>query len=87
MNARAASDFWFYVVVGLILIAAGWLVYLSSARAESGFRTDPLVKIIEQEQGLSPGGTRILPECGCTVRYLGTKIQGHVYMVYLDKLD
>jgi hypothetical protein len=93
MIRRLTSDFWFYAIAGLILALAGWIVYVSSANAASVFRTDPFVRLIERtitgNTGLSIGpGTKItLTQCQCTVEYLGTKIQGHTYMVYLDKLD
>ena len=79
-----SSDFWFYVVAIVIIILTGLMVY---ANAATGFRTDPLVQTIEQQQGMLPGSTKVIPQCGCTVRYLGTKIEGHIYEVYLDKLD
>lgn len=66
---------------------------LSHATAAYGFRTDPFVRMIERKLSgdthvqIGPGTTVTSSECGCTIKYLGTKISGHVYEVYLDKLD
>lgn len=65
----------------------GLIFFAGYASAETSFRTDSFVKMIEQQYGMFPGQTRVLPQCGCTVKLLGTKISGHVYTVYLDKLD
>ncbi len=84
LTSRHLPDLWFYVVAAVIILLAGMMVY---ANAASGFGTDAFVRMIEQRQGMYPGGTKVLPDCGCTIKYLGTKIEGHVYAVYLDKLD
>lgn len=73
------------LTLALVIFAFFALVLYSHAATE--FRTDSLVRILEQQQGMYPGSTKVLPQCNCTIKYLGTKIDGHVYEVFLDKLD
>ena len=83
-------DLWFYIVAATIILLAGMIVY---ANAATGVRTDPFVRMIERRlsgdahMNIGPGVMVSSPECGCTIKYLGTKIEGHVYAVYLDKMD
>jgi hypothetical protein len=87
------QDFWFLLAASAIVVAAGLVVWLSGAHASTGFRTDPFVHLIESQisgashVAIGPGTTVTIPQCQCSVKYLGTKIEGHLYMVYLDKLD
>ena len=48
---------------------------------------DSLVRAIEMREGVAPGGTRVIPDCSCTVRYLGTTVHGNRYTITLEKLD
>lgn len=70
---------------GLILLAAAAILTmaLSNAMGETG----NLVSILQMRFQVSPGSTRVLPECGCTVRYLGTKVRGNLYTIQIQKLD
>jgi hypothetical protein len=68
----------------VIIVLCAFVIY---SHASSAFGVDPLVKALEREQGLRPGRTMVIPECSCTVKYLGTRIEGHTYMIYLAKLD
>ncbi len=55
---------------------------MASAHSDDGF-----VRMLEMRQGVSPGQTRVLPECNCTIRYVGTFVRGKRYTVVIDKLD
>ncbi len=48
---------------------------------------DNFVRLLEARQGVVPGQTRVLPECNCTIRYVGTFVHGKRYTVVIDKLD
>jgi hypothetical protein len=48
---------------------------------------DAFVQTMERRAGLLPGQTKVLPECSCTVRYVGTAVHGHRYTIVIDKLD
>ena len=47
---------------------------------------DPVVGTLERHYG-GPGSVHVLPDCGCTVRYMGTSVHGRRYTVTLDRLD
>ena len=66
-------------VVAIILIVAFRYAYSAGG--------DAFVRMLEAREGMYPGRTRVIPECGCTVRYLGTRVNGRVYSVELEKLD
>jgi hypothetical protein len=79
------------IAAGFLLGTAG-IVAIQAAPAP-GFRTDRFVQMIERKISgsshiqITPGVIVTDPDCGCTVKYLGTKIVGHVYWVGIDKLD
>lgn len=50
-------------------------------------RADAFIRTLEASQGIAPGSTRVLPQCGCTIRYVGTSVSGNHYTVHIDKLD
>ena len=85
-----SPDFWFYVAAGAIVALVGLIVYASAADV---YRTDAFVRMIERHISASthveitPGIEVTNPECQCTVRYDGTRIDGHHYSVEFDKLD
>ena len=84
--SKTVIGFW---IGALFVISAD----ISHAVARAGFQTDQFVRMIERRLSgdahfaVAPGVTVTTPECGCTIRYLGTKIDGHIYAVYLDKMD
>ena len=41
---------------------------------------DSLVRAIEMREGVAPGGTKVIPDCSCTVH-------GNRYTITLEKLD
>ena len=49
--------------------------------------SDSFIRMVEMREGVSPGQTRVLPECSCTVRYVGTSVHGRRYSVIFDRLD
>jgi hypothetical protein len=55
--------------------------------AHAGYQSNSFVRMIEQHVGIQPGEVRVLTECSCTVKYLGTKIDGRLYTIVLEKLD
>lgn len=79
-----ATDFWFYVVAFVIVVLAFLIVY---ANAGEIYSTDAFVRMIEQHEGVYPGQVRVLPECNCSIKYLGTERRGNVYNVVLEKMD
>ncbi len=68
---------------GLILVIAALLLALVCRQA---LAATPLVALLEAHYG-APGTPHVLPECGCTVRYLGTTVKGQDYFVHLRRLD
>ncbi len=72
-------------IVWILVAAIAFILLVFYLRA--AFASDSFVRLIEARQGIYPGQTKVLPECSCTVRYLGTKINGRVYSVILEKLD
>lgn len=88
-----SRSFWLYAAISAIFAVAALFLYLNSARASPGFRTDQFVRMIESRitgsthLSIGPGVVLVVPQCQCSVKYLGTKIQGHVYAVYIEKLD
>ena len=85
------------VVLVSILAAFGALAETASGYRpgveQISYRGDAFVRYIESRivgsahVQITPGITMTDPGCGCTVRYLGTKVTGHIYAVYFDKLD
>ena len=83
------------VIVGLLLGTTGMIAI--QAAPVPGFRTDPFVRMIEAQfaqnthMPVEPGASAVLPNCGrgygCSVKYIGAKIDGHVYWFGIDKLD
>ncbi len=59
--------------------------FLAIQKAYSGY--DHFVNMMERKFQVYPGQTRVWPECGCTVRYVGTTAHGSRYTVTIDKLD
>ncbi len=71
-----------------VIISAGALtVFLLVVLATYSNASDAFVQMIERREGIFPGQTRVLPECSCTVRYVGTTTKGRRYSVIFDKLD
>lgn len=70
----------FSILAIVAYLLAMWIVYLHA-------QTPSLVQTIEMRVGVLPGQTKVIPECGCTVRYLGTKVRGRTYTITLQKLD
>jgi hypothetical protein len=64
-----------------ILVAAYCIIGLHFAWGATG-----LIGVLESRFG-GPGTPHVLPECGCTVRYVGTRVDGMDYYVHFKKLD
>ncbi len=47
----------------------------------------PFISAMERHFQVYPGQTKVWPECGCTIRYVGTAAHGNRYMITIDKLD
>lgn len=67
------------------LFVAG--IDISHAMTAHHFSTDSFVRMFERHEGIAPGETRTMPECGCTMLYRGTEVSGNHYKVFIDKLD
>jgi len=79
-------------VPAIYLILCGTLmltfVFLHNANASRAhFTQDNFVRLIEAREGIVPGQARVIPDCSCTVRYVGTQVSGNRYKVVFDKLD
>jgi hypothetical protein len=70
----------------LTLVVCAALVLTSVVRNATG-ASNSLVSLVEARLQVIPGQTRVLPDCGCTVRYIGTFVHGQRYSVVFDKLD
>jgi hypothetical protein len=72
-----------YLLLGLIT----FVIVVMAARIAWSMSRDSFVQMLEQREGIAPGQTKVLPACGCTVRYVGTFVRGKRYTVVIDKLD
>ncbi len=70
-----------------LLIALTGTTAAFAARAVAP-RSSDAVRQMEGALGISPGGTRVLPQCGCTIRYLKTeRVAPNTFAVYVQRLD
>jgi hypothetical protein len=67
----------FTTIFLVIFFLAMWIVYGHSAG---------LVSIFESRFG-APGTPHVVPECSCTFKYVGTRVDGADYFVHFKKLD
>lgn len=72
-----------FLPYSLLLVAA----LISAAHGHPGFQSDGFVRMLERHVGIEAGETKVLPECSCSVKYLGTKIDGKLYTVVIEKMD
>ncbi|HZS57562.1 MAG TPA: hypothetical protein VFA65_24390 [Bryobacteraceae bacterium] len=71
--------------IGLVLFVALLIAFAIGAMAAP---RDGFISVMEAAFGMSPGGTRVVPQCPCSIEYLGAKALGRgVYAVYIKKLD
>ena len=70
----------------LLIVLAAFIIIMAVARNASG-AANGFVQMIERREGMFPGQTKVWPDCGCTVRYVGTTVHGNRYTVTIDKLD
>ena len=69
-----------YFLMFMALLVLGAVAHIARA-------ADGMIGSLERHFQVTPGSTRVLQECGCTVRYIGTTVHGHRYTVTIDKLD
>jgi hypothetical protein len=74
----------YFVIPYLVTILVAGLLCLGLRLA---YPADRFVALIEQSVGMRPGQTKVLPACGCTIRYMGTSGSGRHYVVRIDRLD
>lgn len=67
---------------GLILIVAAMMLATVAHNAWGA----GIVSIFEMRFG-APGTPHVVPECGCTMRYVGTKVEGRDFYVHFRQLD
>ena len=67
----------------LIVLTAFSLIAIA---AHSALGNPNIIKVFESRFG-APGTSHVVPECGCTFRYVGTKIEGTDYFVHFKKMD
>jgi hypothetical protein len=77
------NDFWMLMMsmVFTVVITTA-VIAMTMPGTSNGF-----IRMIEARMNITPGQTRVLPDCQCTVRYLGTTVHGTHYTIHLDKLD
>jgi hypothetical protein len=63
-------------------LAGSFMAIQKAYSREGGF-----VAFMEAHFHVQPGVTKVWPDCGCTVRYVGTSVHGNRYSVTIDKLD
>jgi hypothetical protein len=83
-----AVEWYFGALLALLWIAI-WLLLAAvvlGITVHAALSSDSFVQMLEARYG-APGTTRVLPECGCTVRYLGTTVRGRDYDVHVRRLD
>ncbi len=73
-------------ILYLLVVLVAVIIVMTVARAYSGY-DHPFVNAMERHFQVYPGQTRVWPECGCTIRYVGTTVNGHRYSIVIDKLD
>lgn len=59
----------------------------AAGRSKHTSARDPFVARVEAWQHMTPGATRVVPELGSTIQYLGTSVSGNVYSVRIRRLD
>jgi hypothetical protein len=74
-------------LVKLLAATALAAIAMTIAHGSPSFQSDGFVRMIERHVGVVPGQTSVLQECSCSVKYLGTQINGRVYTVVIEKLD
>ncbi len=72
-------------VAYLLIVLAAFLIVMMVA-VYAGY-DHPFVNAMERHFQVYPGQTKVWPECGCTIRYVGTTVHGNRYTVTIDKLD
>ena len=77
----------------MIKFAVGWAALVAIALVgpplvRYAFSATADVASMEAALGVAAGSTRVLPQCGCTIRYLGTKkVSANTFAVYIQKLN
>lgn len=77
----------------LYFVLVMWGMSIVLAHAKSIYAEDAFVHMIERHLSananfsIGPGVTITSMECNCTIKYLGTRIDGNHYHVDIDKLD
>ncbi len=69
-----------------VLFGAAIIILLAWA-TNYAWSAPVLVSLLEQRFQMTVGSTRVLPECGCTIRYLGTSVKGNTYSIRVQRLD
>lgn len=75
------------IIRWLIAFLLGFALMGTYLSLKQAFSSDGFVQMIERREGMSPGQTKVLPECSCTIRYLGTTVHGRNYDVHIRRLD
>ena len=67
----------------LIILIAAMLIGIAARQAMGA---GSLVNIFEARFG-APGTPHVVPECGCTMKYVGTKVDGRDFYVHFRQMD
>lgn len=77
------------LMAGIAMAVEGLgVAYLFVTDAQAKTSTDSFVRTMESVLGMSPGKTKPILQCQCSIKYVGTEIRpGHEYAVIIRKLD
>jgi len=78
---------WFCLLLSFVVCVQSLMMWARADASRAHFTQDNFVRLIEAREGIVPGQTRVIPDCSCTVRYVGTQVSGNRYKVVFDKLD
>jgi hypothetical protein len=73
----------------LVALTLGFALMMSVMSFKKAYPAvaNSFVQMLERREGMAPGGTKVIPDCSCTMQYLGTQVRGRDYFVHLRKLD
>jgi hypothetical protein len=71
----------------LLAFALGFALAGSFQVIRKAIGGEAIVQMLERREGMLPGSTKVIPDCSCTMQYIGTRVNGRDYFVHLRKLD
>ena len=80
-------------IVSALILAIAMLILALAFHANATAQPDAFVVLLEQQLSVAlqhpvhPGTTVTSPFCGCTAKYVGTKVNGRMYDIRIERLD